>query len=217
MLWCSKAIPTKPGQPCTGKQQMSAIELADLPHCLHCPHVSAKTLAGSWIVSSDMRWQSLAASTLSSVLQRRLRLLAWITMIYTASTISLSRHSSSHHGRDQHSSIEDVSDWLDIAEPLPNAIFCKRSFRISCVWSPVCGLTSTCMAEKEASPQQSRMQAYKLPRWLCTYNRLCQCHHICKPTSFWPDCTTLSIAPLLIRITSAAPSIGLNGRSRHTY
>jgi hypothetical protein len=39
-------------------------------------------------VSSDMRWQSLAASTLSSVLQRRLRLLAWITMIYTAPTIA---------------------------------------------------------------------------------------------------------------------------------
>jgi len=29
MLWCSKAIPTKLGQPCTGKRRMSAVTLTD--------------------------------------------------------------------------------------------------------------------------------------------------------------------------------------------
>jgi hypothetical protein len=47
MLWCSKAIPTKPGQPCTGQQRMSAITFAECPCCLHCPHISTRTLTGS--------------------------------------------------------------------------------------------------------------------------------------------------------------------------
>ena len=60
MLWCSKAIPTKLGQPCTEKQQMSAIALTDHLCYSRCLHMSLELLERSQSISSDVSgemWQ----------------------------------------------------------------------------------------------------------------------------------------------------------------